>query len=152
MARHVDAPRKTASHRRKGPGGRCVGHDMFTYRCGLGQALACPPSEAESNGRPNISTGSSRRLMRPNVQTGQPSRHPQRRPRRLNTSEDSATAPPRQPHANISADPLLTHVAPIHWNHINLTGDYTWRQNKRVERGDFRPLRLADKSARLSVL
>lgn len=36
---------------------------------------------------------------------------------------------------------LLTHVAPIHWNHINLTGDYTWRQNKRVEKGGFRPLR-----------
>ncbi len=27
------------------------------------------------------------------------------------------------------------------WNHINLTGDYTWRQNKRVEKGGFRPLR-----------
>ncbi len=36
---------------------------------------------------------------------------------------------------------LLKHVAPIHWNHINLTGDYTWRQNKRVEKGGFRPLR-----------
>jgi TnpA family transposase len=38
---------------------------------------------------------------------------------------------------------LLKHVAPIHWNHINLTGDYTWRQNKRVENGGFRPLRPA---------
>jgi hypothetical protein len=111
-ARHVDAPRKTASHSRKGPGGRCVGRDLFTYRCGLGRALARPPTEAESNGRPSISTGSTRRahldgLMRPNVQTGQPSRHPQRRPRRLNTSEDNATAPPRQPHATILADPQI---------------------------------------------
>lgn len=39
------------------------------------------------------------------------------------------------------ADELLRHVAPIHWHHINLTGDYTWRQNKRVEKGGFRPLR-----------
>ena len=38
-------------------------------------------------------------------------------------------------------DGLLKHVAPVHWNHINLTGDYSWRQNKRVEKGGFRPLR-----------
>ena len=37
---------------------------------------------------------------------------------------------------------LLKHVAPVHWNHINLTGDYSWRQNKRVEKGGFRPLRI----------
>jgi hypothetical protein len=28
------------------------------------------------------------------------------------------------------------------WEHINLTGDYVWRQNRRVEGGKFRPLRL----------
>ena len=39
-------------------------------------------------------------------------------------------------------DGLLKHVAPVHWNHINLTGDYSWRQNKRVEKGGFRPFRL----------
>jgi len=41
-------------------------------------------------------------------------------------------------------DGLLKHVAPVHWNHINLSGDYSWRQNKRVEKvekGGFRPLR-----------
>ena len=27
------------------------------------------------------------------------------------------------------------HVASVHWNHINLTGDYSWWQNKRVEKG-----------------
>jgi TnpA family transposase len=36
---------------------------------------------------------------------------------------------------------LLKHAAPVHWNHIILTGDYNWRQNKRVEKGGFRPLR-----------
>ncbi len=35
---------------------------------------------------------------------------------------------------------LLKHVAPIHWNHINLTGDYAWKQHRRVEKGGFRPL------------
>ena len=29
---------------------------------------------------------------------------------------------------------------PLGWEHINLTGDYNWRQNKQVEQGDFRPL------------
>jgi hypothetical protein len=37
---------------------------------------------------------------------------------------------------------LLQHIAPVHWNHINLTGDYSWRQNKRVEKGGLRPLRI----------
>jgi TnpA family transposase len=41
---------------------------------------------------------------------------------------------------------LLPHVAPVHWNHINLTGDYSWRQNKRVEKGGFRPLRPAPRA------
>lgn len=31
-------------------------------------------------------------------------------------------------------DALLKHVAPIHWNHINLTGDYAWKQHRRRER------------------
>ena len=29
---------------------------------------------------------------------------------------------------------LLKHVAPIHWNHINLTRDYAWKQHRRVEK------------------
>tara|TARA_R100001369_G_scaffold45511_1_gene71745 strand:+ start:1567 stop:2241 length:675 start_codon:yes stop_codon:yes gene_type:complete len=36
---------------------------------------------------------------------------------------------------------LLSHLSPLGWEHINLTGDYTWQQDKRVERGRFRPLR-----------
>jgi hypothetical protein len=35
----------------------------------------------------------------------------------------------RFPRAKLD-DGLLKHVAPVHWNHINLTGDYSWRQNK----------------------
>jgi len=44
-------------------------------------------------------------------------------------------------HGQVIDEGLLTHVAPVHWNHINLTGDYTWRPNKRVEKGGFRSLR-----------
>jgi len=35
----------------------------------------------------------------------------------------------------------LPHLAPVHWDHINLTGDYSWRRNKRVEKGGFRTMR-----------
>ena len=37
---------------------------------------------------------------------------------------------------------LLPHLSPLGWEHINLTGDYIWRQNKQVEQGKFRPLRM----------
>lgn len=36
---------------------------------------------------------------------------------------------------------LLPHLSPLGWEHINLTGDYIWSQNKQVELGKFRPLR-----------
>jgi len=38
-------------------------------------------------------------------------------------------------------DDLLRHAAPLGWNHIALTGDYSWHANKRVAKGGFRPLR-----------
>ena len=37
-------------------------------------------------------------------------------------------------------DTLLTHLSPLGWEHINLTGDYVWQQSKQVERGKFRAL------------
>ncbi len=43
---------------------------------------------------------------------------------------------------------LLPHIAPVHWNHINLTGDYSWRQNKRVEKDASGP----SECPRLNVL
>jgi hypothetical protein len=36
---------------------------------------------------------------------------------------------------------LIPHIAPLGWNHINVTGDYVWHTNKRVAKGRFRPLR-----------
>lgn len=38
-------------------------------------------------------------------------------------------------------DSLISRIAPVGWNHINLTGDYVWHANKRVAKGRFRPLR-----------
>jgi hypothetical protein len=37
----------------------------------------------------------------------------------------------------------LQHIAPVRWNHINLTGDYSWRQNKHVEKGGLQPIRVS---------
>jgi hypothetical protein len=36
---------------------------------------------------------------------------------------------------------LLKHLSPPGWEHINLTGDYLWRQSRKVPPGKFRPLR-----------
>ena len=40
---------------------------------------------------------------------------------------------------NIDED-LLPHCSPLGWEHINLTGDYLWRQNRVVELGKIRLL------------
>ena len=32
------------------------------------------------------------------------------------------------------ASSLLQHVSPLCWEHVNLTGDYTWHSNKRIPR------------------
>jgi TnpA family transposase len=43
-------------------------------------------------------------------------------------------------------DGLLPHLSPLGWEHINLTGDYIWRQSKQVEQGKFQPLRMLDEA------
>jgi|ERR1700733_3815533 hypothetical protein len=39
---------------------------------------------------------------------------------------------------------LLLHCSPLGWGHINLTGGYLWRQNRIIELGKFRALRMTD--------
>ncbi len=39
-------------------------------------------------------------------------------------------------------DAGLQHISPVCWNHINRIGNYSWRQNKRVEERGLRPLRM----------
>ncbi|MHB8455980.1 MAG: Tn3 family transposase [Acidiferrobacterales bacterium] len=39
-------------------------------------------------------------------------------------------------------DKLLPHLSPLGWEHINLTGDYIWRQSRQIEQGKLRPLRM----------
>ncbi|GHL51241.1 hypothetical protein ECZU29_60910 [Escherichia coli] len=39
---------------------------------------------------------------------------------------------------------LLQFLSPLGWD-INLTGDYVWRQSRRLEDGKFRPLRMPGK-------
>jgi hypothetical protein len=36
---------------------------------------------------------------------------------------------------------LLPYLSPLGWEHINLTGDYVWRQSQKLPAGKFRPLR-----------
>ena len=40
---------------------------------------------------------------------------------------------------------MLQFLAPLGWEHINLTGDYVWRQNRKIDEGQFRPLRTHEK-------
>jgi len=43
-------------------------------------------------------------------------------------------------------DELLQYLSPLGWEHINLTGDYVWKQNRKIEGGQFRPLKATEKS------
>jgi hypothetical protein len=36
---------------------------------------------------------------------------------------------------------LLQHLSPLGWEHINLTGDYSWRPSTGVRRNAYRTLR-----------
>lgn len=38
---------------------------------------------------------------------------------------------------------LLSHLSPLGWEHINLTGDYIWKSNRRPASGKYRRLRPA---------
>ncbi|CAI1547658.1 Transposase and inactivated derivatives, TnpA family [Serratia quinivorans] len=38
---------------------------------------------------------------------------------------------------------LLSHLSPLGWEHINLTGDYIWKSNRIPASGKFRRLRPA---------
>jgi Tn3 transposase DDE domain len=38
-------------------------------------------------------------------------------------------------------DELLAHLAPVGWQHINLTGDYLWDPDSSIGPDGFRPLR-----------
>ena len=37
-------------------------------------------------------------------------------------------------------DKVLVHLPPVGWEHVNLTGDYTWQASGRLRKGSFRPL------------
>ena len=44
--------------------------------------------------------------------------------------------------AGIFDESLLQDLSLLGWEHINLTGDYVWRQSRKVEKGKYRPPRL----------
>nr|EKU3951142.1 Tn3 family transposase [Klebsiella pneumoniae] len=43
-------------------------------------------------------------------------------------------------------EPLVSHLSPLGWEHINLSGDYIWRNNLKLGSGKYRPLRTVDVS------
>ena len=45
---------------------------------------------------------------------------------------------------DIMPDVLLAHLAPLGWQHINLTGDYLWGADVGVGSNGFRPLRASN--------
>ena len=45
-------------------------------------------------------------------------------------------------HGQKLGETLCKHRSPLGWQHINLTGDYVWKQNRIVGSGKYRPLRL----------
>jgi len=52
----------------------------------------------------------------------------------IQTREHSPSRPLRREMA------LSRYLSPLGWEHINLTGDYVWRQNRKINEGQFRPL------------
>jgi TnpA family transposase len=42
---------------------------------------------------------------------------------------------------SLKDDSLQQYMSPLGWEHINLTGDYVWRQNRKIDERQFRPLR-----------
>jgi TnpA family transposase len=43
----------------------------------------------------------------------------------------------------IVSDETLSHLSPLKWEHINLTGDYHWRKDAGLQDGKLRPLRVS---------
>lgn len=41
---------------------------------------------------------------------------------------------------------LISHLSPLGWEHINLSGDYVWRTNLKLGQGKYRSLRSVDSS------
>ena len=39
---------------------------------------------------------------------------------------------------------LISHLSPLGWEHINLSGDYVWRTNLKLGQGKYRSLRSVD--------
>ena len=62
----------------------------------------------------------------------------------LNRALHALNSHPNPDIARSANDPqLMAHLSPLGWEHINLTGDYSWITSKTPRPGHFRPLRLS---------
>jgi hypothetical protein len=41
---------------------------------------------------------------------------------------------------------LITHLSPLGWEHINLSGDYVWRTSLKLGQGKYRALRSVNRN------
>ncbi|HAH4700408.1 TPA: transposase [Escherichia coli] len=41
---------------------------------------------------------------------------------------------------------MISHLSPLGWEHINLSGDYVWRTNLKLGQGKYRSLLSVDSS------
>lgn len=58
-----------------------------------------------------------------------------------NTAYLKRAAQAQRDAGSLKGDYLQQYMSPLGWEHINLTGDYVWRQNRKVDEGQFRTLR-----------
>ena len=49
-------------------------------------------------------------------------------------------------HGQTVDEAMLQYLSPLGWEHINLTGDYVWRNSTKTGVGKFRPLRTLPKA------
>jgi hypothetical protein len=46
----------------------------------------------------------------------------------------------RRKGGKLANEGMLQFLSPLGWEHINLTGDYVWRQSRKVDQGKYRSL------------
>ena len=75
-----------------------------------------------------------------------PRQRPRPRHRRHRAVEHRLPRPcarrPAPPRRDDPQEGLLAHIAPLGWQHVNLTGDYLWTDNQPLDSDGYRPMQL----------
>ena len=114
-----------------------------------GAAQACPGRTKQGRGKKctracrilQPAGRSARPLLRKSALPRQRAKSDRRRHNLWNTVYLERAIAALREHGIVIDDEALAHLSPIGWEHVNLTGDYTWQGAGRVRKGSFRPLR-----------